>query len=205
MGDSSFSDNLTSMFMNYLSPEQPEEEYLMFQGTPLPQRKPTPPQKIYLPRRKPPVPSQGVDDPLFSALIQQESGGNPNAVSNKGALGIAQVMPATAMQPGFGVPSVFDIARTMGRRVKTETREVAKDLLRDPDINTMFGKAYLNTMIEKNGGDINKALAAYNGGPIATEQAVAKAQGKKKPHSWLKFMPEETRNYVPGVLNRTKK
>ena len=43
-----------------------------------------------------------VPDEILNALIRQESGGNNNAISKKGARGITQVMPATAKDPGFG-------------------------------------------------------------------------------------------------------
>lgn len=74
------------------------------------------------------------------ALIQSESGGNPNAVSKKGAVGPAQVMPATAAQPGYGLPNGMD----------------------PKDPNTGF--RYLQALNKKMGGDWTKTYAAFNAG-----------------------------------------
>jgi len=77
-------------------------------------------------------------------LIQQESGGNPNAVSPKGARGYTQVMPATGRDPGFGV------------------RPLQND---SPEENLRFGRDYLTAMIRRYPGRLDQALAAYNAGP----------------------------------------
>jgi len=86
---------------------------------------------------------------ILPALIQQESGGNPNAVSNKGAFGLGQTMPATARDPGFGVQPMLD--NSVG-----EQRRMSRD--------------YLAAMLKKYRGDERLALAAYNAGPGAVDK-----------------------------------
>ncbi|MDX8352044.1 lytic transglycosylase domain-containing protein [Cognatiyoonia sp. IB215182] len=82
----------------------------------------------------------GVPADLFLRLVQQESGWNPNAVSSKGALGFAQLMPATA-------------------------RALGVDPL-NPEQNLDGGARYLRTQYETF-GSWPLALAAYNAGPGA--------------------------------------
>jgi hypothetical protein len=81
---------------------------------------------------------------LLPHLIQQESGGNPNAVSPKGAQGLTQVMPATGRDPGFGVAPLRDGS---------------------PQENVRFGREYLTAMLKRYPGRPELALAAYNAGP----------------------------------------
>lgn len=105
---------------------------------------------------------------LLSAVIQTESGGDPNAVSEDDAIGLMQVLPSTAAQPGYeqyGAENVFDIAERLigydGDRSETD----ARNLLFDPEVNREFGTKYLKAMIETTGGDIYGALQKYNAGP----------------------------------------
>jgi len=121
---------------------------------------------------------------LTARQIQAESGGDPNAVSPKGATGLMQVMPATARDPGFGVPNIFDMARSMGRDVPRDDPVTLQTLLRDPEVNVAFGEAYRDAMMREQGGDPRLGLAAYNAGP----GAVASAGG-------IPNFPE-TQNYV---------
>lgn len=81
---------------------------------------------------------------LLPHLIRQESGGNPNAVSPKGAQGLTQVMPATGRDPGFGVAPLRDGS---------------------PQENVRFGRDYLTAMLRRYPGRPDLALAAYNAGP----------------------------------------
>jgi soluble lytic murein transglycosylase-like protein len=83
--------------------------------------------------------SGGINNADVSALIQQESGGNPNAVSNKGAMGLTQLMPATAR--AMGVTNPFDPAQ-----------------------NIAGGKKYLEQMFARY-GDKHTAYEAYWAGP----------------------------------------
>lgn len=85
----------------------------------------------------------GVPEDLFLRLVQQESGFNPNAVSHKGATGLAQLMPDTAR--GLGVN------------------------IHDPHQNLDGGARYLKQMYQRF-GNWRHALAAYNAGPGAVER-----------------------------------
>lgn len=82
----------------------------------------------------------GVPGDLFLRLVQQESGWNPQAVSNKGAIGLAQLMPGTARDLGVDP--------------------------RDPQANLDGGARYLRMQYDAF-GSWQLALAAYNAGPGA--------------------------------------
>lgn len=128
-------------------------------------------------------------DALYRSVIQQESGGNPNAKSPVGALGLMQVMPDTAMDPGYGLPDIFETARELGFEPQGRDRRTAEQLLRDPRINEVFGKRYLNRLIRENGGDVRRALAAYNWG-----------QGNVQ--NWdgdPNRLPDETKGYLRNI------
>jgi len=110
-------------------------------------------------------------DPNFKLLVQAvqkvESNFDSRAVSEDGAIGLMQILPTTAAQPGYekyGAENVFDIAeRLMGFRDE-RTVENARALLFDPEINVEFGTKYLQAMIRDSGGDILQALQKYNAG-----------------------------------------
>lgn len=116
-------------------------------------------------------------DPWIRAIARVESGGNPAAVSPKGAFGLMQVMPATARQPGFGLAPL------------------SPEQTADPDAMRQFGEQYWQKMLEKYDGDVQKALAAYNAGPGRTDKAI-----EQHGDDFLSGLPEETRNYVPKVM-----
>lgn len=97
----------------------------------------------YLPHARAMARKHGVPEDLFLRLVQQESGWNPSARSNKGARGLAQLMPGTAAKLGVD-PS-------------------------DPIQNLEGGARYLR-MMYNSFGSWRLALAAYNAGPGAVQK-----------------------------------
>ena len=130
---------------------------------------------------------------LVNAMIHVESRGNPNAVSPVGARGLMQVMPATAMDPGFGLPNVFDFAQQIGVPVGKRTEAEAKRLLTDPTVGALYGQQYMEAMLNRYNGNLDYALAAYNWGPGNIDTWVAEGANFAK-------LPKETREYIPQVM-----
>jgi soluble lytic murein transglycosylase-like protein len=89
--------------------------------------------------------SNGVRPALVRAVMQVESGFNPYARSPKGAMGLMQLMPATAKQ--YGVKNAFN-----------------------PAENVRAGVAYLRGLLDRYENNEELALAAYNAGPAAVDK-----------------------------------
>lgn len=131
-----------------------------------------------------------VDENLIYAVIKAESNFKSDVVSNKGAVGLMQLMEETAK----------DVARKNNIQVDFDNM---KDELKKDDINIKIGVKYLQTLLEKYK---NKeiALAAYNAG-IGTvdnwiEKDIIKADG-----SDIENIPyKETNNYVRKILRDYK-
>jgi soluble lytic murein transglycosylase-like protein len=116
--------------------------------------------------------SNGLDPALVKAVIAVESGFDPAAVSDKGALGLMQVAPETGAR--YGVAG-------------DKTRSLREKLL-DPPINVSVGTRYLRDLLALFGDDLGLALAAYNAG----EDAVRRYQPAFPPFP-------ETQEYVKLV------
>jgi len=128
--------------------------------------------KIVRPHMQDAAQRHNLDVELLQALIAAESGFNPTAISPKGALGLMQLMPATARR--YGVHSDKQITQ--------------QQKLFDPQTNIHAGSRYLRDLLNLFKGQLDLALAAYNAG----EGAVQKA-GNKIPNF------PETQNYVRTV------
>jgi soluble lytic murein transglycosylase-like protein len=87
---------------------------------------------------------QELDPKLLRAVMRQESGFHPCAVSSKGAKGLMQLMPSTAADLGV------------------------RDIL-DAEQNVQGGARYLKQLLDRYKGDLSQALAAYNAGPVVVD------------------------------------
>lgn len=92
---------------------------------------------------------RGIDPDLVAALIVQESGGNPNAYSSAGAVGLMQVMPKDGIAAKFMCPNGPCFG---GRPSMAE--------LKDPEFNIKYGTGMLSRLIKKN-GNVREALKSY--------------------------------------------
>ncbi|UJA20431.1 lytic transglycosylase domain-containing protein [Thermoleophilia bacterium SCSIO 60948] len=123
---------------------------------------------------------KGVDPALIAAVIEAESGFDSAARSDKGARGLMQVTPATAL----------DIAeRSQGTTFRVRD-------LGDPDINIRYGTFHLEEMMRIFGGNEVAALAAYNAGSGTVEGW----GGADLELGDIEF--PETRAYVEQVLEK---
>ena len=116
------------------------------------------------------------DPDLISAVMKQESGGDPDAVSSKGAVGTMQTMPSTLGRPGYGVTPAKDDS---------------------PEERERVGKEYLAAMGNKYPNS-NHAFMAYNWGPTNVDNWLASGADPSK-------IPPETINYVKNVNNNYRK
>ena len=114
----------------------------------------------------------GLDQALLKAVIAVESAFDPLAQSAKGAIGLMQVIPETAARYGLA---------------GDERRSIADKLL-DPATNVRIGARYLRDLLERFGGELPLALAAYNAG----EGAIAVHGNAVPPFA-------ETRDFVRNV------
>lgn len=102
------------------------------------------------------------------AVIQVESGGYNFALSHRGAVGLMQLLPGTGE----------DLARRLG----VPWRGPAT--LFDPQVNVRLGVAYLRQLLDRFGGDVEMALAAYNWGP--TRIAARARRGDALPRAYAR-------------------
>lgn len=114
-----------------------------------------------------------IDYELLQALIATESGFDIGAISPKGAVGLMQVMPATAERYGVSADAKRSVAQKLA----------------DPATNLRAGTRYLRYLQELFPGRLDLVLAAYNAGEGAVQRA-----GNQIPRF------KETQNYVKTVL-----
>jgi soluble lytic murein transglycosylase-like protein len=96
--------------------------------------------------------AEGIDPELAFRLVKLESDFNVRATSPVGAIGLAQVMPATA---------------------RFYVKGITRDGLYDPTTNLRVGLRYLRGLVKEYKGNVGLALLVYNRGPVAVEKARA--------------------------------
>ncbi len=138
-------------------------------------------------------PEKPVNPAVTLAVIRQESGFDTGIVSPAGARGLMQLMPATAAL----------LAQRSGEAITPVA------LTTDPARNMELGTGYLSNMLDRFGGSLPLALAAYNAGPHRVSQWLAQngdpragePAGASGMIDWIEMIPlNETRNYVQRVL-----
>ncbi|MBL0125523.1 MAG: lytic transglycosylase domain-containing protein [Betaproteobacteria bacterium] len=118
--------------------------------------------------------AHGLDPKLVHAVIRAESGYNANAVSSKGAVGLMQLIPATAQR--YGVQDSYD-----------------------PGQNIQGGTRYLRDLLKMFNGNMELAIAGYNAG----ENAVIRAGNRIPPYpETMAYVPKVLSFYRSPDLSR---
>ena len=118
--------------------------------------------------------ANGIDAKLVHAVIRAESGYNENAISSRGAVGLMQLIPATALR--YGVTNSYD-----------------------PTENISGGTRYLRDLLKMFNGNIELALAGYNAG----ENAVIRAGNRIPPYpETMAYVPKVLSFYRSPDVSR---
>jgi soluble lytic murein transglycosylase-like protein len=109
--------------------------------------------------------AEGIDPELAFRLVKLESDFNVRATSPVGAIGLTQVMPATA---------------------KYFQKGITREMLYDPHTNLRIGFRYLRGLVNEYGGNVKLALLVYNRGPVAV--AKSRAQGDNPSNGYDRIL-----------------
>lgn len=135
----------------------------------------------------------GIEPFVISSIINAESGFNEKAVSNKGALGLMQLLPTTA-----NWVSVFLLGKNQGFEIEKLEKIEGENPLFNPETNIELGTRYFLYLLNKF-GNRKVALCAYNAGE-GTVQKWLKNSEFSPDGKTLETIPfDETKNYVQKV------
>ena len=124
-----------------------------------------------------------VDPMLLVAIVRQESVFDAQALSPAGARGLAQLLPGTAALTARGLDVTF-----------------YPEWITVPDLNLHLGAAHLQELLQRFGGRVELATAAYNAGSAPVTRWLARS-GSSDPDEFIELIPyQETRGYVRSVL-----
>lgn len=126
-----------------------------------------------------------VDEYLVYSIIRSESNYKEDAVSNKGAMGLMQIMPDT----GKWVAQKLEIKNF-----------TSQDLL-DSEKNIMIGVWYFKYLLDKFDGKLSLAVAAYNAGPTNVTKWLEQEEYSNDGETLHNIPFEETRKYEQKVMN----
>lgn len=128
--------------------------------------------------------ANGLDPSMVASLIRQESEFNPQAVSNKNAYGLMQLLPS--------------VGKSMAKAEGMKHFETSQ--LLDPNINIQLGCRYLRQTMDKFGGQPEFVFAAYNAGDARVVDWRS-AAGEQSIDEFVESIPfTETRDYVQAIL-----
>ena len=126
----------------------------------------------------------GLDPYLVASLIRQESEFNAGAISPANAYGLMQLLPSVGKAE----------ARKQGLKV------FATSQLLNPTVNLELGTANLKQVLDRFGGQVEYALAAYNAGDTPIRQWLASNDYKDVPEFVESIPYTETRDYVQAII-----
>jgi soluble lytic murein transglycosylase len=126
---------------------------------------------------------EGLPDGLVYAVMRQESGFDPDAVSSARAVGLLQLLPETARQVAEGSSAAHDDAR-----------------LTSPPYNIALGASYLHDLLDKFHGTVPLAVAAYNAGPESVSRWLGRPKGMDVDVFVERIPFSETRAYAARVM-----
>jgi soluble lytic murein transglycosylase len=128
--------------------------------------------------------ANGLPPALVAGIIRQESAFDPRATSPVGARGLMQLMPATA--------------REMTSRLGLRTPASG---LYDPSFSIALGSAYFRGLLSSFGGNVELALAGYNGGPNRIHRLWDEAGPQRELDAFVETLRmDESRDYVKRIL-----
>lgn len=124
-----------------------------------------------------------VPAPYIASIIMAESSYNPEAVSSVGARGLMQIMPDTGEWIAGKFDDIFDA-----------------EMLFTPEVNIKYGAWYLGFLMERYGGDMRCATAAYHAGQGTVDKWLKDAAYSQDGLT-LSYIPyDSTRTYVDRVM-----
>lgn len=127
-----------------------------------------------------------IDKELIYAMIKAESNFKEEAISNKQALGLMQILESTA----------YEVAKGLDK-------EIEKEDIMNPETNICLGTKYLSTLIKKY-GNIELAITAYNAGIGNVDNWIEEGTIKKDGTDLENIPFKETNNYVRKILRDYK-
>ena len=137
----------------------------------------------------------GVDKELIASIINTESHFNENALSNKGAVGLMQIMPSTAEWIINSNLSYFEDYQDFKNLYNTQS---GQSELFNPSINIKLGTFYISYLIKKF-NNVDTALCAYNAGEGKVKEWLNNSEYSIDKISLIKIPYNETRSYVQKV------
>lgn len=130
----------------------------------------------------------GLDPYLVASLIRQESEFNPMALSRANAVGLMQLLPS--------------VGKNVAKQIKLKGYNSSQ--LYTPAVNLQLGTRYFKSMVDKYGGQLEYALAAYNAGTDRVGDWLEQGH-YRDPQEFVESIPfTETREYVQAILRNER-
>lgn len=132
--------------------------------------------------------THGLDPALVKAVVAVESAFDPRAVSPKGAVGLMQVIPATAQRYG----------------VSADAKRTIEQKLMDPATNVRIGTRYLADLLRRFENDATLALAGYNAGEFAVERYDRRVPPYRETQAYVVLVQQFRDFYTPPPAPKPK-